>query len=135
MLSIITGDRRVEVDYLDSKVAFVLGPENLEDQLQALKWAETHDLLATDERQEKKGGAKQTFLKPSAMFSLERISFLRRTRSWEGVSGPDGKPLPCTDDMKILVFGQHPSLIMNLILQLQKDLEDERKNSEPSQTG
>jgi hypothetical protein len=69
------------------------------------------------------------------MFSLERISFLRRTRSWEGIAGPDGELLPCTDDTKLLVFGQLPDLIMSLILQLNDDLVAERKNSEPSQPG
>jgi hypothetical protein len=134
MLRIMTGERRVAVDYQGSHVVFNLAPENLDDQLQALKWAEDRDLLKTEIR-EGLDGKKGTYYKPSAMFSLERISFLRRTQSWEGLAGPDGEPLPCTKAMKILVFGQQPDLIMQLMVQLGDDLAAERKNSEPSQPG
>jgi hypothetical protein len=134
MLSIVTGDRRVSVEYQGAQVVFTLGPENLDDQLQALRWAEDRGLLPTEIR-EGEGGVKQTFFKPSAMFSLERLSFMRRTRSWEGISGPDGKPLACNDDTKILVFGQYPALIFDLIIQMQSDIQGESKNSEPSQPG
>lgn len=134
MLKIMTGERRVVVDYQGGPVAFTLAPGNLDDQLQALKWAEDRGLLKTEEREDKKGG-KTTYFKPSAMVSLERIGFMRRTRSWEGLAGPDGEPLPCTDDMKVMVFGQHPDLIYALIVQLNQDLEAEGKNSEPSQPG
>jgi hypothetical protein len=131
MLSIITGERPVSVDFQGSKVTFTLAPDNLDDQLQALKWAEVRGLLNVEEREDA-DGKKTPYFKPSALFSLERISFLRRTRSWEGIAGPDGQPLPCTDDMKLLVFGQQSDLIMQL---LNEDLAAERKNSEPSQSG
>jgi hypothetical protein len=134
MLTITTGERRVAVDYQGSEVSFTLAPENLDDQLQALKWAEDRGLLKTEEREDG-DGKKVIVFKPSAMFSLERISFLRRTRSWEGLAGSDGEPLACTDDMKILVFGQQPDLIHQLIVKLSEDLAAERKNSEPSQSG
>lgn len=134
MLSIITGERPVSVDFQGSKITFTLAPENLDDQLQALKWAEDRGLLNIEVRQDAEG-KQAPYFKPSAMFSLERISFLRRTRSWEGIAGPDGKPLPCTDDMKILVFGQQADLIMQLMVQSNEDLAAERKNSEPSQPG
>jgi hypothetical protein len=134
MLSIITGERPVTVDFQGSKVTFTLAPENLDDQLQALRWAEERGLLNTEEREDD-AGKKAAYFKPSAMFSLERVSFMRRTRSWEGLAGPDGEPLPCTDDMKTLVFGQQPELVMRLITQLNEDLAAERKNSEPSQAG
>ncbi len=133
MLSIITGERCVTVDYQGTKVTFTLAPENLDDQLQALKWAEDRGLLNTEEREV--DGKSQSFFKPATMFSLERISFLRRTRSWVGIKGADGKPLPCTDEMKLLVFGQQPALIVELILKFNEDSAAEGKNSEPSQPG
>lgn len=134
MLSIITGDRKVAVDYQGTKVVFTLAPENLDDQLQGMKWAEDRGLLGTEER-EGPDGKKEIFFRPAALVTMERISFLRRTRAWEGIAGADGQALPCTDDMRILVFGQQPELILALIRQLNEDLAAERKNSEPSQTG
>jgi hypothetical protein len=134
MLSIITGERKVTVEYEGAKITFTLAPENLEDQLQALKWAEDRGLLSTEERVDA-GGQSGNYFKPSALFSLERINFFRRTKAWDGIAGQDGKPLPCTDEIKVLVFGQQPALIMQLIAQLNEDIAAERKNSQPSQPG
>jgi len=122
MLTILTGERRVEVEWEGHRVAFTLAPENLESQLEAMNWAQQHGLVQED-------------FGPVSLFSFSRIDFLRRTKAWEGIGDAAGQLLPCTEEMKILVFGQQPGLILALMEKYQADLETERKNSGTSPPG
>jgi hypothetical protein len=130
MLTVITGDRRLAVEYQGVSMAFTLAPESLTTQLQSLEWARQHGLWqnAQDNGNSNDGGL-------ISAIAFERIELLRRIKAWEGVAGPEGKELPCTDELKVLVFGQHPGLIALILDQLRPAEEAERKNSEPSQDG
>ncbi len=123
MLTILTGSRRVEVDWEGHRVSFTLYPENLENQLESLNWA--RKLV---------GLVKEEFDAVSA-FTFMRLDFLRRTLDWEGIGDAAGQPLPCTEEMKILVFGQQPGLVLALMEKYNTDLEAERKNSGTSPPG
>ena len=64
-----------------------------------------------------------------------QIELLRRIKAWEGLVDDQGAELPCTDDMKVLVFGQQPGLVNLIQEQIQATVEAEGKNSGPSQSG
>jgi hypothetical protein len=129
MLTISTGDKRLEVEYQGSTVAVILAPVNLTSQLQSLEWARQNGLwkIETD------GDGKEADLVSAISFG--RIELLRRIKAWEGLVDDQGAELPCSEDMKVLVFGQHPGLIGLIQKQIQVTEETERKNSEPSPAG
>jgi hypothetical protein len=129
MLTITTGDKRLEVEYQGTIVAVTLAPESLTNQLQSLEWARQQGLW----RIEADGDGKEANLISGIAF--RRIELLRRIKAWEGLIDDQGAALPCTEDMKILVFGQQPALINLIQEQLQAAQETEGKNSGPSQAG
>jgi hypothetical protein len=130
MLTIATGDKRLEIDYQGTTVAVVLAPVNLTSQLQSLEWARQNGLWKI----EPGGNGGQEAGVVSAI-AFDRIELLRRIKAWEGLVDGEGKVLPCTDEMKVLVFGQLPSLVNLIQEQIQAAAEAERKNSGPSQAG
>jgi len=130
MLTITTGDKRLEVEYQGNPLVVILAPVNLTSQLQSIEWARQHGLWKIETNG---GGGKEADLISSIAF--ERIELLRRIKAWEGLVDDQGAELPCTDDMKILLFGQQPGLASLIQEQLQTAAEAEGKNSEPSPAG
>jgi len=130
MLTITTGDKRLEVEYQGGTVTVVLAPVNLTSQLQSLEWARQQGLWHIEAS---KDGGKEAALVSAIAFG--RIELLRRIKAWEGLSDDQGVELPCTDDMKVLVFGQQPALINAIQEQIEAAAEAEGKNSAPSQAG
>jgi hypothetical protein len=130
MLTITTGDKRLEIDYQGTAVAVILAPENLINKLQSLEWARRQGLWQIETNGD---GGKETHLVSAIAF--ERIELLWRIKAWEGFADDQGAELPCTDEMKILVFGQQPALISLIHEQLLTAAEAEGKNFRPSQVG
>lgn len=61
---------------------------------------------------------------------------------WEGLLDPNGRPLPCTRENKLLLEEVNPEIIEYVLDQvdhiadnLDQDEKDELKNSDPSQNG
>jgi hypothetical protein len=130
MLTITTGDKRLEVEYQGGIVTVVLAPENLTSQLQSLEWARRQGLWQIEKNQD--GGPEASLV---SAIAFDRIELLRRIKAWEGLVDSQGAELPCTDDMKILVFGQQPALVNLIQEKIQAEAAAEGKNSEPSQAG
>lgn len=130
MLTITTGDKRLEIDYQGSIVAVILAPENLTARLQSMEWARRQGLWKIETNGD---GGKEANLVSAIAF--DRIELMRRIKAWEGLEDDKGVELPCTDDMKVLVFGQQPALIALINKELQAAAEAEGKNSKPSPAG
>lgn len=69
--------------------------------------------------------------------SLARLgnTLIRRIVSWRGVELADGSAAPCTDEMKMRLFGQRPDLVGKLAAAIGEGEEAEKKTSEPSANG
>lgn len=66
------------------------------------------------------------------VFSL--AIFLMQIKDWQGFEA-GGEPLPCTQENKVLVFGQAPLVIQAALEKLQVQEEAERKNCKTSRAG
>ena len=89
----------------------------------------------------KKRGPKQRFDKLDlAVFHADKID--RIIIDWEGILDPDGNPLPCTRENKLLLEEVNPEIVEYVLDEvdkladfLDKEEEAELKNSTPSQNG
>ncbi|MHB8071558.1 MAG: hypothetical protein ACYDHF_06365 [Candidatus Cryosericum sp.] len=100
---------------------FEVAPVDFANQWQALEWARSRGLW---------DGRGETL---SAQL-LDMVGLLMRIRSWSGFEA-GGKPLECTEENKVLVFGQAQKIIWALYDVLEAQEQAEEKNSEPSQAG
>ena len=101
--------REVEVEGLK----FWIRPETFLDLSNILKWAKENGV-------DNDKDAVQTY-------ALNAYAFMMRIEKWEGVVH-NGKKAPCTMDNKMLLFGQNPRLIPEILNEYGKLLEADSKN-------
>lgn len=116
-------DRPVEVEWDGKKVKFILDPESLSGNFQAMSWAENQEIFDPEK------------IKSMGTIAAGFFALVRRIKAWEGIENPDGQPLPCTQEIKEALFGKFPGLLMALSNQLQADLAAEEKNLKASRPG
>jgi hypothetical protein len=103
------------------KFEFVVAPLDFVSQWQAFNFARSRGLWDPAD-------------KDIAPYMLELIMLLMQVKSWTGFEA-NGAALACTDDNKVLVFGQAPLVIQALQTKLAEAEAAERKNSLTSPAG
>jgi hypothetical protein len=100
-------------------VTLGVGPQKYNDIGQSMKWLIDHELF----NDKKVGGS-------AAMY----FQLILRIVSW-GIIDKEDKPLECSTENKQFFFGEYPTALQNLQMQIiERDLELS-KNSEASQAG
>ena len=113
MLMIDTGEDRIFTVTVDgSEVELTIGPDDFKDVAASFKWLQENELW-----NEILGG------RLAANYKI-----MRRVTAWKGVCFPDGSEAHCTEETKLRFFGKYPEALLNLIRQLEKAEEDDRKN-------
>ncbi|MCL4502487.1 MAG: hypothetical protein M1438_11640 [Deltaproteobacteria bacterium] len=114
------------VEVAGQTLKFTLDPGELGDVLASYDW-----------------GVEQGFLDPEsgqasgrmAAAALGNFALLRRIEAWEGITDPQGQPVPCTETNKLAFFGRYPAALFALGQQVREREEAEAKNSGASAAG
>jgi len=112
-------DRDIEIEVLDQKIIFTVGPDDLSHVLSAYDWLRKNNLLDSD----------------LGVIMARNYNIVSRVKAWQGIELKDGSPAPCNEELKLRFFGKFPDALHKLQTKIDEEFENEIKNLETSQDG